>query len=140
MSDSIDLRPELEGWADNMLMLFDRKIRELDIHQGQLLNSLAAHIVWHSGGDVNKIRFAFNYYGRFVDAGVGRGVLLADRDALVLGGKTNRRKKPWFTSVFYREIPGLRRLIEIRLGNTLPLIITRNIEDNADLGHTPMEV
>lgn len=140
MSQPIDLRPELVGWADNVLRLFDQKVRALGIHEGRLLSSFESHVYWHSGGDLNKVQFAFEYYGRFVDWGVGRGVTAKERSNLVALGLTKRRKKPWFSTVFYKQIPQLRQIIEERLANTLPLIVTQNIEDNADFGRTPMQV
>lgn len=140
MSDSIDLRPDMVSWADNVLRLFDQKVRALDIHEGKLLSSFESHVFWHSGGDLNKVQFAFEYYGRFVDWGVGRGVTVKERSTLVGLGLTKRRKKPWFSTVFYKQVPQLRALIEERMGNVLPLILVQKIEDNADFGRTPMEV
>lgn len=136
----VNMTPTLQAWADITIKQFEEKIQVLNIHDGQLVKSFINHVLWNAGGDLNKVEFAFEYYGRFVDMGVGNGVSRANKNEMIAGNYTTRRAKPWFTSTFYKQVTILRQIISSQMGNNLPLIIQRNIEDNANYRHTATQI
>ena len=76
MTDPVTaLQPTVQAWADIVLKEFDNKVRMLRIHDGELVRSFVTHVLWHAGGNLQRVEFAFAYYGKFVDMGVGRGIL-----------------------------------------------------------------
>lgn len=83
-------------------------------HEGDLDDSFRTRLTKKSNGAIGTI--AFNFYGRFVDMGVGKGLTLAE---LQNGrqynnerkGLTSKRKpKVWFSSQYSYE---RQRLLEI---------------------------
>lgn len=119
--------PDIQRWADEVIREWDRKAIELGIHEGHLLNSFANHVVWAAGGRVDRIEFLFEYYGKFVDMGVGKGVSMEDRDALVALG-IRRRPKPWFSSVFYRRVKYLKHLMAESTAQQTVNVVVRNVK------------
>ena len=113
-----------ERWADIVIERWIRKIQQLGIGStGELLKSLEAHVALDAQGNPAKITFLYLYYGIFTDMGVGRGVRLGDRSA-------TRNRKPWYSSVFMKEVAILGRKMADRYGYdaaTLPLRAFENI-------------
>jgi len=67
-------------------------------------------VVASAQGDVLKIDFAFKYYGKFVDMGVGKGVEdrsgQGESDSRKLEGKmlgNRRRPKKWYSRTFAQK-------------------------------------
>lgn len=94
---------------------FRKKIKEMKIgHEGDLQDSFRG-TVKKSSSEIRG-RMNYNYYGRFVNLGVGKGVTLAEMKSgvsLTKGrkGKTTRRKpKPWYSDTLPYET---HRLSEI---------------------------
>lgn len=130
MTDPVtSLQPTVQAWADIVLKEFDNKVRMLRIHEGKLVHSFVTHVLRHAGGNLQRVEFAFEYYGKFVDMGVGRGVNLQNRDAMIGVGATSRRLKPWFTDTFYKQLAVLRGILSERLAQNTQLAIVRNIRD-----------
>jgi hypothetical protein len=130
MTDPVtSLQPTVQAWADIVIKEFDNKVRLLHIHEGELVRSFVTHVLWHAGGNLQRVEFAFEYYGKFVDMGVGRGVNLQNRDAMIGAGATSRRPKPWFTDTFYKQLAVLRGILSERLAQNTQLAIVRNIRD-----------
>lgn len=127
-----DLSPTVQAWADITLKEFDKKMSALGIgNSGALAQSFVNHVNWSAGGDQQKVEFMFEYYGKFVDWGVGNGVNVDSRDAMINTGLTSRRKKPWFTAVFYKEAAKLRHILSERTRDNIQLLIVKNIQDNS---------
>ena len=77
-----------ESWAKMMVNIWEEKVMLLNIHDtGELLRSFQHQVISSSAGDVGKIVFTYNYYGRMVDMGVRRGVKMGDEVV---------RSKPWY--------------------------------------------
>ena len=121
MAENIDTAITVEAWANITIKEWIKKIEELKIGQsvnykgetvystGQLVRSFAHHIHLNANGIPEYIKFAFEYYGRFVDWGVGKGVSI--ENLIKYGDRiTTRRPKPWFSPVFSYHV---KRLTEI---------------------------
>lgn len=99
-----------EKWAGYVIERWIRKIQSLDIGStGELLKSLESQVTVDANGNPEKVTFLFLYYGIFVDMGVGRGVKF--------GQSSDRRKrKPWYSSVFMKQVAVLGRKMAERYG------------------------
>lgn len=93
-------------WADIVIERWQQKIKQLDvIDTGELYKSFAAQVISDAAGDPVKVTFTFLYYGRFSDMGAGIGMEAG-----------NRQRKPWYSSVFIREVNMLGMLMAKRYG------------------------
>lgn len=125
------LEPAVQQWADNMISEWIRKIRMLNIQGDGLANSFISHVQWAARGDMQKVQFAFDYVGKFVDMGVGKGVNLISRDTLISAGATQRRPKPWYTDTFYRQLDALRAVLAGHLADNTQFMIVGNVNDTS---------
>ena len=88
-----------QAWAMMMVEIWVEKANAYSIHHpGDLVKSFAYDVYSAAGGEVDKITHAFNYYGRFVDMGVGRGVKYGESAA------SNRKAKPWNSETYWRSV------------------------------------
>lgn len=106
------LNKTLEGTMRDFIRITQEKLERsawmLDVRQeGDLLDSFSRRITMRSGLVSGEIRF--NFYGRFVDMGVGNGVTLIEKQTgRALTNNRNpsriaRKAKPWFSPVWIRE-------------------------------------
>lgn len=106
MAENTDLGITVDAWAKIVIERWEQKITQLGIRRtGKLLNSFQHYINTQAGGNPDKITFAFEYYGKFVDMGVGRGVNMQEV------GNSNRRPKPWYSKTFWSQFEKLKDLI-----------------------------
>ena len=113
MADNVNIKLTIEAWADIVIKEWIKKIEALGIGKTQaLVQSFTNHVITAADGDPSKVIFAFAWYGQMVNWGVGKGVKIIDRDALEAVGLTSRKEKPWFTSVFWKQLEVLRHLLE----------------------------
>lgn len=133
MAEQLDYKLMAERWAEIVIERWIRKIQALNIGStGELLKSLQAHVSVDANGNPAKITFLYLYYGIFTDMGVGRGVKLGNKDS-------KRQKKPWYSSVFLKEVNTLGRVMAERYGYdaaTIPIkafegISSKEYNDNA---------
>jgi hypothetical protein len=104
-----------QAWADITLKLFKRKIQDYDVWDtGDLFDSLAHHVVSQANGDVSRIEFFFNYYGRFVDQGTGKEIYVGNQGDL--GFSPERKPKKWYSRIFYGRMLDLVRLVAEKYG------------------------
>jgi len=130
-----------QAWAQITIKRWRRKIDRMKIGQrssGELFRSFQYNVLASSGGDVQKIEFAFRYYGKFVDMGVGRGTKLGDQPMSTgmrkLSGKflgMKRVPKKWYSKTFYSETQRLVEILQEEYGHRGQIIISENINDNA---------
>lgn len=85
-----------ESWAKMMINIWEEKVMTLNIHDtGALLRSFQYNVIAAANGDIGKIVFTYNYYGRMVDMGVRRGIKIGDEDV---------KRKPWYNKPFYHSV------------------------------------
>jgi len=129
------------AWAQITIKRWRRKIDRMKIGQhssGELFRSFQYNVLASSGGDVQKIEFAFRYYGKFVDMGVGRGTKLGDQPISMgmrkFSGKflgIKRVPKKWYSKTLYSETQRLVEILQEEYGHRGQIIISENINDNA---------
>lgn len=101
---------------------------------GDLDSSILYELKGIAGGDVSAVAHQFNYYGKFVDMGVGKGQKIgdvkgnADLYALKAGGK--RRPKKWFSKSYYAEVLELQQLLQVKYGEQAQSIIKETITND----------
>lgn len=103
---------EITAWAANVVRTWVQKMETLGIGDtGTLIRSFVHHVYWAADGNLEKIEFTFEYYGKFTEWGVGNGIDLHNRDIMVRSGRTQRRRKPWCSPVFFAEVDRLRETV-----------------------------
>lgn len=116
----------VKEWADIVIERWIRKISRLKIgNTNSLLKSFRHSVSNDANGDPAKVSFAFNYYGRFVDMGVGRGVRIDQVD------QSNRKPKPWYSKTFINECNRLAQILADQYGkaaaNSIKIIESKSI-------------
>ncbi len=124
MSANINLSLTVEAWADILVKRWRNKITELDIgHSGELFDSFTIDVISNSGGSPERVDFAFLYYGKFVDMGVGSGVPVGNPGQV----RTKRRPKKWYSRTFFSETIKLRDILADKYGKIGASVISENI-------------
>jgi hypothetical protein len=127
--ENTDLNITLQAWADIVIQIWLDKIEKLHVNYSyQLADSFVNHVISHANGDARMVEFAFNYYGKFVDMGVGRGVSLED----VQQPGNIRRPKPWYSKTFFAEVQKLKVIFAEKYARKAVILIIENIDDNAE--------
>jgi hypothetical protein len=109
----------ITAWADIVLKEWIAIMKVMDIGRtGNLQDSLDYFVNQNAGGDLTKVSFFFEYYGLFVDMGVGNGVAFDEHY------DTNRVPKRWVDEVYKRNV---RRLEYIMVEKYAKKIITSSI-------------
>lgn len=105
----------VKRWAEFTLLKIHERIKKLKVHDtGTLQASINAVVKETSKGDTQLIRFFHEFYGAFVEWGVGRGVSVKSKKEdyqyyKTLGNK-GRRPRPWGGRIlWYQE----KRLAEL---------------------------
>lgn len=97
-------------FAKYVVQKWQTKIRELGVEDTKaLFNSFVYEVRTNAAGNVDRMIFVFNYYGRMVDMGVGKGITLDDV------GISDRAPKRWFTPVLFAEVGKLSKLMALDL-------------------------
>jgi hypothetical protein len=128
-----------ESWAKITIIKWKRKLAINKIgDSGTLLRSFKYNVLASAQGDVLKISLLFEYYGRFVDMGVGKGVRISDvKESLTsrkLSGKmlgNRRRPKKWYSKTFHAEVMKLGEIFAREYGHRGALVITENASDKS---------
>jgi len=126
-------------WAKITIKRWRKKLRTLRIgNSRELYKSFAKDVIGAANGDLIKIEFAFHYYGKFVDMGVGKGTPISgvkeNRTARSMQGKmlgNRRRAKKWYSKTFYAESMRLIEIMSEHYSNLGSVAITENIDDNS---------
>lgn len=123
MADNTNISLTAEAWAEIVIKTWLNKIIMLNINYSHdLYNSFAHHVITNANGDPQRIEFAFLYYGKFVDMGIGNGTSAGE------AGKSNRRSKPWYSKEFYHQLQVLRELLAEKYAMKATQVIMINLE------------
>lgn len=133
MAENLNTAITVEAWAEITIKEWQNKIKELEIGEsknstGQLLASFYHHVKTSADGIPEYINFAFEYYGRMVDWGVGRGVSIENRENLVLAEGTRRVQKPWFSKVFAFHIKRLAEIMAEKYAQQAAVVVINDLQ------------
>ena len=130
-----------QAWAQITVKFWRKNLNRMKIGQnssGDLYRSFKFKVIAASGGNVDRIEFAFNYYGKFLDMGVGKGTKLGDRPvsrgSRVLADKmlgSVRKPKKWYSRTFYGEAHRLFEILQQEYGRKAQVVISENINDSS---------
>ena len=128
-----------DAWAKITIKIWRQNIVKMKlINTNQLFQSFVENVISAANGDLLKIEFAFKYYGKFSDMGVGRGSKIGDikenRTSRHLEGKMlgNRRMpRKWYSKTFTAEVLRLKEILENQYGIRAQLTIAENLDDNS---------
>jgi hypothetical protein len=127
MAENINTAITVEAWAEITVKQWLEKIKKLGIGDsenstGQLLRSFYHHVNTSANGNPDYITFAFEYYGRFVDWGVGKGITIETRNMV----PTSRKQKPWFSPVFVFNVKRLSEILAEKYAQKAANVIVTN--------------
>jgi len=126
MADNLNLTTTVEAWADIVIKNWQRKIVELDIGStGALFDSFKSDVIDGANGIPERVEFAMDYYGVFVDMGVGNGTTLETRGS----GTTSRKAKAWKSKVLYNQVNRLSKILAEKYGIIGASVISENVVD-----------
>jgi hypothetical protein len=118
----MDQTQTIQAWADYVIERWELEIIRLGINStGQLLKSFTSTIITQSGGNVEKIIFAYEYYGKFVDMGVGRGVKIGNPNS-------SRAPKAWYNKTFFGQVKKLGEILQEKYSDAAAVSIVESIE------------
>ena len=114
----------VEQWAATVLKIWSQKMSFYNISNArEHADRFTHHVISSANGDVSKVIFTFEYFLKFTDMGVGKGIKKRD-----VGKGGNRKPKPWYTSTFLLEVKKLRNIMAARYANEGISVITNNIK------------
>jgi len=121
---------DLDQWAKYTVEKFEFAVAKYNLREtGDLLNSFQYSVAQDAGGNNALISFAFEYYLRMIDMGVGKGTTLDNKselraEARAYGGKV-RRAKPVYNKIFWAQLNRLNELLqEYYLNSAKKIIVT----------------
>lgn len=113
MAENTNIGITVDAWAKIVIERWETKIQALKIgHTGNLAKNFTMHVFTQANGDPQKIEFAFEYYGKFVDMGVGRGIPLGKVESV----NNYRKRKPWYSPVFFGQVKEFARILAEKYG------------------------
>jgi len=125
MAENTNIGITVEAWAKIVIERWEQKIERLKITRtGKLAGSLAQHVYTQANGNPEKIQFTFEYYGKFQDMGVGRGVKIAQVEG------SNRKRKPWYSPVFFGQVKELSRILADKYAQKGQLSIVTSFKES----------
>lgn len=123
MADNTNLGLTVEAWADIVIERWENKIERLGIgSSGQLVKSFYHTVQTQSDGNPELIIFTFEYYGKFVDMGVGNGIAYNEVEF------SNRTPKKWYSKTFFSQLEKLKELLATKYARKAQLEIITNVE------------
>jgi hypothetical protein len=115
----------IQEWAGFVLRIWQQRVLQTGIKSGsELARSFTNTIYANAGGDTAKIEYAFNWYGKLADMGVGRGTKYSQI------GQTKRKAYPWLSSTFLLEVKKLANMIAKYNANEATIVITESWRNN----------
>lgn len=120
----------VEAWADIVIREWVKMASALDIAPDHPLTTerFRYFLTTQADGNIARITFTFDFYLKFVNWGVGRGVTIENRDTLIVAGKTSRRAKPWYDQVFPKQLTILGHLLAEKYGQRTVALIKTQLE------------
>lgn len=124
MAENTNLGITVEAWAKIVIERWEQLIvlRKI-IRTQKLLNSFTHFVNTQAGGNPDKIIFAFEYYGKFVDMGVGSGVVYDDVST------SNRKPKRWYSKTFWSQLQVLKDILAEKYAIKAEMTIIHEIEE-----------
>lgn len=137
-----------DAWAKITIKVWRENLTRLQVNRSNALwQSFMSYVTARADGDIKKIEFAFKYYGKFVDMGVGRGVHIKDAkrpkdnhnlrkvNMMYLKSKmlgSPRKPKKWYSKTLTHEVNRLAEILGVNYENAVISELTNGIENLGD--------
>jgi hypothetical protein len=115
--EAVKPQPKIvDEWAKILVERLKKKLSKFKIsYSDSLRRSIRTDIMRGVGGDIERVQLLYNYYGAFVDMGVGRGQKIGDvketgKMLRIVGGK-GRKPKKWYSVTMTAEVNTLADLM-----------------------------
>lgn len=133
----------LEAWATSVIQGWTTKMSSLGMfdkpeNTGLLARSFQHTIIWEARGDdkvefLERVRFAFHFYGKMVDYGLGRGTDIKDRfEGGRDTGSNDRKRKKWIQEPWMAALPPLKKLLCVKVGERVKVMLRQSYEETTD--------
>ncbi len=124
MAKNLNIQTTVEAWADIVIKNWQQKIVQLKIHgTGALYESFVADVLPHAGDVPERVDFSYEYYGMFVEMGVGKGVYFGDKSS-------KRKPKPWKSKMLFGQTSQLTKILANKYAIKSAALIRDHIEQN----------
>ncbi len=128
----------IEDWARYTAERLQKSLQRKKVGvTGDLNYSILYSLVGAANGDLTSVRHEFNYYGKLIDMGVGRGQKLesvkGNRDMYVLTGHRARAPKKWFSKTYYSETLELVSMLSLKYGEQIPHMVKEEITQTLNM-------
>jgi len=134
LQHQIERNKLIEEWAKYTAQRLQKSIEKRGIGiTGSLKYSILYDLMSAAGGEIDGTKHEFNYYGKFVDMGVGKGQKIEDVKSngdLIMMGSGSRRPKKWYSKTIYAEIAILKDLLAVKYGEDAANIIKEGLTGN----------
>ena len=129
-----------DRWAFFTMSIWKEKLAKFRIGKpgGALYSSFQQKVISAPDGSVVSIQLSFNYYGKFIDMGVGKGTRIGgvreNKTSRYLEGRmlgNKRAPKKWYGKTFYAEVATLKELMAKEYAHQGVLQIVENFNDNS---------
>lgn len=118
----------IEEWAKFLIDVWISRMYQLDVRNAIFHAEAFEHFVISSAaGDPLKVEFAFDYFLKFTDMGVGNGISIQKRKNFT----TNRVQKMWYTKTWLLEVKKLANILAAKYAYKGILTVVENVNDNA---------
>jgi len=123
MATNLNMTLTVEAWADIVIKNWRRKIVELKIHgTGALYDSFYMDVI-STTNIPERVEFANEWYGMFVEMGVGKGVYYGDTS-------TKRKSKAWKSKILFGQTKQLTKILAEKYAIKSAGLVRRHIGDN----------
>ena len=130
-----------QAWAQITVKFLRKNLNRMKVGQnssGDLYLSFKFKVIAGTQGNVDRIEFAFKYYGKFLDMGVGKGTRLGNRPVSKGYRKLSEKflgmhrvSKKWYSRSFYAESHRLFEILQKEYGRRSQILISKNSSDKA---------
>lgn len=133
----------LGKWADTVIKGWVTRMQALGMFDdprstGMLARSLQYTILWEARAAdeveyLHRIKFAFMYYGKMVDYGLGQGTDIKDRFEHGRNADDNlRKRKEWMYEPWKGSLPIINRLLRQQVGETITIMLKTGFEESGE--------
>jgi hypothetical protein len=137
--DAVKPQAEIvEEWAYILEERLKKKLSKFKIsYSNSLHNSIRTDLIRAVNGQVERVQLLYNYYGAFVDMGVGRGQKIGDvketgKMLRIVGGK-GRKPKKWYSVTITAECNTLADLMMKHYADKSKTVVMRELPTKINL-------
>ncbi len=119
---------DIDRWAEIVVKEWVVQIENLGVHDSFALTDSFTHMAYrNANGDIDKVMFLFNFYGKFAEMAVGRSMPFDWAKSPV----NKREARPWYTRTFRAQVHRLRELLQEKYAGEAQRYICARIKEES---------